>query len=454
MLTLAGVAATIGADAAGFDAPSPGWMAAFGALTLLLFVRLGLYAPRLRLRTLDDIPAVGLAVTVAAMAVVTIQVIADDAPTAAEAVRPWAFALVYLAAGRVALSWSRARAREHGEGVRRTLVVGAGRIGCLTAKRLLEAPQLGLEPVAFLDKDPLADTEEAVGLPVAGASWDLDDVVAQYGVEHVVITFSTAPEEVLLRIVRRSEELGLGVSVVPRLFERMPGRLTVDHVGGLPLITPRPAEPRDFYLDVKYTVDRIVAATTLLLLAPVLLAVAALVRVTMGRPIFFRQPRVGRDGQVFEMLKFRSMTGTPEEHGEADADWAAGETNGCGPEAAVSSPCTRITPVGRVLRKLSLDELPQLWNVLRGQMSIVGPRPERPDFVSQFERSVYRYADRHRVKSGITGWAQVHGLRGKTSIADRAEWDNFYIENYSFGLDLKILLLTVGAVFRSVDKVE
>jgi len=173
------------------------------------------------------------------------------------------------------------------------------------------------------------------------------------------------------------------------------------------------------------------------------------VRLTMGRPVFFRQPRIGRDGRSFEMLKFRSMMSGGED-GKVEAQAVA--PVGLAPGGVEGD--DRRTRLGSILRRASIDELPQLINVLRGEMSLVGPRPERPEFVSQFEQSVYRYTDRHRVKSGITGWAQVNGLRGKTSIADRAEWDNFYIENFSLRLDVKILLQTAGAVLANFRDVE
>jgi lipopolysaccharide/colanic/teichoic acid biosynthesis glycosyltransferase len=172
----------------------------------------------------------------------------------------------------------------------------------------------------------------------------------------------------------------------------------------------------------------------------------------MGRPVLFRQRRVGRDGHAFEMLKFRTMRGTPDAVGEADSHWAALILAGTSvePNEVVAAPKAedRRTLVGALLRRLSLDELPQLWNVVRGDMSLIGPRPERTAYVEQFERAVYRYPDRHRVKSGLTGWAQVHGLRGETSLEDRIEWDNYYIENWSPMLDLKIVLMTLTVVLR------
>jgi len=233
---------------------------------------------------------------------------------------------------------------------------------------------------------------------------------------------------------------------VPRLFERVTERLTVEHIGGLPLISSHRVDPQGLQFAFKYVVDRIVAAFILLLCLPVLAAAALAVRLSVGSPILFRQPRVGRDGREFDMLKLRTMRGSPEE-GEADADWAD-EQLGLHEGEPAAEREDRTTGVGRFLRALSVDELPQLLNVLKGDMSLVGPRPERTQYVRRFEQFVYRYGDRHRVKSGITGWAQVNGLRGKTSLSDRVEWDNFYIENWSLWLDVKILLMTVWAVRR------
>lgn len=447
MLALAAVVTAAAAAVTGVASPPTAWTAAFSGLCVLLYARRGLYRPRLRFRAIDDVFGVAAATTVAAMTVLTLRALAGDSPDVlADSLRPWAFALVYVAAGRVALYWSQSRSREHGEAVRPTLIVGAGRVGALVARRLLDNPDLGLRPVAFLDKEPLENTQAELGLPVVGASWDLDEAIDRYGVEQVVVTFSTAPEEVLLRLVRRCEERGVSVAIVPRLFERMPEQLTIEHLGGVPLVMPRPADPADWQFDVKYALDRIVAGAGLLLLSPLLAMVAIAIRFTMGRPILFRQARVGRDGRTFEMLKFRSMLDP--EHDEEQPVIGPGLAPG-GVEGR-----DRRTWLGTLLRRTSIDELPQLINVVRGQMSLIGPRPERPEFVSQFETSVHRYGDRHRVKSGITGWAQVNGLRGKTSIADRAEWDNFYIENFSLWLDFKIMLMTAGALlymFRTTE---
>jgi exopolysaccharide biosynthesis polyprenyl glycosylphosphotransferase len=446
MLLLAAIAVVAGGHAAGAASPPISATASFVGLCLVLYCSRGLYRLRFRIHTLDDLRSIFVATTVSAMVVLTGRVLLGSAgDLATETARLWAFALAYVSAGRLAWYWSQQRARAVGESVRPTLIVGAGRVGALVAKRFLDNPELGFRPVAFLDKEPLVDTFEELGVPVAGASWDLDEAIARFKIEQVVITFSTAPDEVLLRVVRRCEDLGIPTAIVPRLFERMPALTQMEHLGGLPLVAPRAAEPTGWQFRVKYACDRVLSACALLLLSPLLVAAAIAVLVSMGRSVFFRQLRIGRDGRPFEMLKFRSMKGV------ADTPYVAPEGD-LGPGGVEGE--DRRTRVGTFLRKTSVDELPQLFNVLRGEMSLIGPRPERPGFVEDFEQRIYRYQERHRVKSGITGWAQVHGLRGRTSLADRAEWDNFYIENFSLWLDFKIALMTVRTVFRSATAVE
>jgi lipopolysaccharide/colanic/teichoic acid biosynthesis glycosyltransferase len=187
----------------------------------------------------------------------------------------------------------------------------------------------------------------------------------------------------------------------------------------------------------------------LVVVAPVLLGSMLAVRISLGRPLFFRQTRIGRDGRPFEMLKLRTML--PQADGEyvVEPEWGGADTAPGGVEGD-----DRRTRVGAFLRRTSIDELPQLVNVVSGHMSLIGPRPERPEYVDMFEEYVYRYGDRHRVKAGITGWAQVNGLRGKTSLCDRVEWDNYYIENWSLWLDVKIALLTALSVLRMYRTTE
>ena len=356
--------------------------------------------------------------------------------------RFWLFSAAALVHGRTPLDHMRLAAWKRGL-ARRTLIVGAGQVGRLVARRLEQIPHAGLVPVGFLDKDPLPN-EDGDGLPpVLGASWDLGRVVREHRIEHVIVTFSTAPTHVLLELVRRCHDYGLTVSTVPRLFEQVQGEIAVAYFGGLPIIDVKPSDPTSWRFRIKYGADRIAGGILLLVVLPVFVLIVVSVWVSVGRPVFFRQKRVGLHGRSFDMLKFRSMRGSPALDENADGEVLA--IAGTAPGGVEGD--DRRTRFGAFLRRTSLDELPQLVNVLKGEMSVVGPRPERPSYASLFEQSIPRYADRYRVKAGITGWSQINGLRGRTSLEERIEWDNFYIENWSPWLDFKILLLTLLAPF-------
>jgi len=279
--------------------------------------------------------------------------------------------------------------------------------------------------------------------PVLGPVEDLRAVAKRTGARHVVLSFSTAPDRTLIPLVRECEVLGLEVSLVPRLFESVNVHVALEHLGGMPLFGLRAIDPKGWQFAIKHVFDHGAAALLLLACAPLFLVLAVAVKASSRGPVFFRQRRIGRDGREFQMLKFRSMR-MPE--GRTAAPEPAPDTGPGGVEGD-----DRRTGVGSFMRRSSLDELPQLLNVLRGEMSLVGPRPERPEFVNLFGSRIERYRDRHRVKSGITGWAQVNGLRGKTSLRDRVEWDNYYIENWSLWLDVKILLRTAVAFFHRAE---
>ena len=415
------------------------WALAFPAVVASVFHLRGTYARRLSTSLLDSLRFVLAATAISAMAVITLRVAtSNDAYVAAQEIWQWILTASLVSLGRVSLFVREDRQRRTGELARPTLIVGAGSVGHLVANRLRKQPELGLDPIGFLDKEPLRGDGE---LPVLGASWDLERVIEEHGVEHVIVTFSTAPHPVMLRLTRTCEELGVGVHLVPRLFENITDRLTVEHLGGLPLISVRRSNPKGWKVALKYAIDRIVAAVALVVVAPVLGLAALGVLIAMGRPIFYAQGRIGRDGRRFTMIKFRSMLTAPERSSREDP-----EENDRGDEQ-------RVTSFGRFLRKTAIDELPQLLNVLRGEMSLIGPRPEIAELVEVYD-GVHQYYARYRVKSGITGWAQVHGIgRGEqrfaqATVADRVEWDNYYIENWSPWLDFKIALLTLLALVR------
>jgi len=443
MLALALAAAVVGARRAGVSLEAEPALVAYPPLVLALLALRGTYRRRPRPLVLDAVAPVIGATSLAAMTVVAAEALLQPAVAAGGLLaRAWLFATVYVAGGRALLELVGRRLRAAGIATTPTLIVGAGEVGALIARRLKARPELGLRPVGFLDADPPA--EGLAGgrpAPVLGGPRDLTRVAAEQGACHVILAFAAGPDHELMRLAREWEAAGLQISIVPRLFESVNERTELEHVGGLPLLALRPVDPRSLRFAVKHGLDRVVAAVALVVLAPLLAAIAIGVKLSSPGPVLFRQRRIGRDGRHFELLKFRSMvaTGPPGRGFAPGAGRAPGGVEGR----------DRRTRFGRLLRRAALDELPQLVNVLRGEMSLVGPRPERPEFVERFRHDVRRYADRHRVRSGVTGWAQIHGLRGQTSLADRVEWDNHYIENWSLRLDLKIVLMTIVAVARS-----
>jgi exopolysaccharide biosynthesis polyprenyl glycosylphosphotransferase len=445
MATLALLAAVAGASSAGV--PADGWipLLALPALVMAGLALRGAYQVRVGHSIIDVVTPVLGAVSVSAMVLISWAVLTgrqdDVAPLVA---RAWLFGLVFVAAGRVTLVSVQRRARSRRDIGKRTLIVGAGLVGVQVAQRLIDHREYGLQPVGFLDADPAPYVSRtALGVPVLGAPADLAAVAEDMDAQHVILAFSSAPDGALVRVVRLCEALGLEVSLVPRMFESITDRMALDRLGALPLLGLRSVDPRGWQFACKYAADRILAMVLLLAVAPLLLATALAVRLTSPGPVLFRQRRVGRDGKAFDLLKFRSM------YVEGEPDTTFEPAPGAAPGGVEGE--DRRTPLGRFLRRSSLDELPQLVNVLQGDMSLVGPRPERPEFVELFSTDLTRYGDRHRVKSGITGWAQVHGLRGQTSLSDRVEWDNFYIENWSLWLDCKIVLMTVSAIFTHRD---
>jgi exopolysaccharide biosynthesis polyprenyl glycosylphosphotransferase len=451
MLLLAIAAALVGANAANVDVNAATLIWIYPPIVIGLLALRGMYRPKITLRFLDEAGHVIGANSVAAMVVVSLAAMSAQAEEHAQlAARVWVFGIAYVAGGRFMLAVSQRKARRDRTISKPTLIVGAGKIGAQVERRLREQPELGLEPVGYIDAFPADDNQLPRRAPILGGPDELGEIAERLEVEHVVLAFlsSRGSDAKLVQLVRQCDELGLEVSLVPRLFEAINVRVHLEHIGGMPIYRLRAVRPGGWQFAVKYVIDRMAAMLLVLVLSPVVLACTLAVKLTSRGPVFYRQRRVGRDGRPFDLLKFRSMYGEGDDK-EANANVSVllpGDTAPGGIEGA-----DRRTRVGKLLRRTSLDELPQLFNVLKGDMSIVGPRPERPQFVEMFERRIERYDDRHRVKAGITGWAQVHGLRGKTSLTDRIELDNFYIENWSLYLDLKILVMTVGAVFYNAE---
>ncbi|WP_348726705.1 sugar transferase [uncultured Mycolicibacterium sp.] len=453
-LTSASAAVAVGmtwANHLGYELP-PAWMVCFFAPTVVALSAMGsLYRRSLKRSFLDELPMIEAITALAAVLLLSGLVLRSGVEgslgsVGSAAARVWMCAAVLVPAGR--LLWIVSRRRLFRRDVMKApmLIVGNGRIAAKVVDRINANPEYGLVPVGLVDDDlPMmgAQRDEPACIPYLGTLADLDDIITRTGAQCMVVAFSRTRDDVMSDAVRVAHRHGLAVWVVPRIFDTIGIHARIDHVGGLPLIAVPHTDPRGWQFVAKHVSDRIFAAAGLLVISPVFLLLMLLVRLSSPGPIFFSQPRVGRDGRVFGCLKFRSMR-PPR---DSDAVFTRDGTSAPGGVEGED----RRTPIGRILRATSLDELPQLVNVVRGEMSLVGPRPERPEYVDLFNVQIARYGERHRVKAGITGWAQVHGLRGQTSIADRAEWDNFYIENWSLWLDWKILAMTVVAVLRRAE---
>lgn len=409
-----------------------GVAAGFAVLLVLVFTQMGLYRSRLALMLLDDLPRItGSWVISVAVALVGVQLVAN-----------FFVDLIWMALALVGVillrgvSYTVVRLlRSHGIVSHGTLIVGAGHTGKVLADLLAQHPESGLRLLGYLDLEAEAEnTNGSERTPLLGRPADVAAVLTNVRPRVLIVAHGMVPEDQLVELVRACHRQRCEVFVVPRLHEIQHVGSGMDFVGDMPLVRLRRAAHRSGTWHLKRLCDAVFATLALIVLAPLLLACAIAVRSEGGKGVIFRQQRVGCDGQLFWLMKFRSMR--PADESESRTNWNIATDN-------------RLGPIGRFLRKSSIDELPQLFNIVRGDMSFVGPRPERPHFVEQFDLLYRGYNARHRVPSGLTGWAQVHGLRGNTSIDERARFDNFYIENWSLWLDLKILLRTAVSIFTS-----
>ncbi|HVS02718.1 MAG TPA: undecaprenyl-phosphate glucose phosphotransferase, partial [Thermoanaerobaculia bacterium] len=339
--------------------------------------------------------------------------------------------LLLVAVTRLAIRQALQRRQLQGHNLQRILVVGAGRLGKEIAGKLQAHRELGFDVVGFLDDDPGKSASSFHGIPVLGSIHDVERVVSSELIDQVYIALPLEAHKKMLRALQNVARECVEVKLVPDILQYATLKATLEDLDGTPVINLSQVPLQGWTSLIKRVIDVGVAAggiAALTFVLPVFPILAAAIWLQDRRPIFYQQERMGLDGKSFMIWKFRSM--------RIDAE------NSTGPVWAIRNDARR-TRVGSFLRRWSLDELPQLWNVLRGDMSLVGPRPERPTFVREFKHKIPQYMVRHRVKAGITGWAQVHGWRGNTSIRKRIQYDLYYIENWSLKLDLKILWMTV-----------
>jgi Undecaprenyl-phosphate glucose phosphotransferase len=339
----------------------------------------------------------------------------------------WLLTILLVTLGRWLYRALQVRLQIRGVGRDRALIVGTGEIGQLVLDKIKSSPYLGYEVVGFVSKNGNGELTELSGRPVLGRSDDLPQLIDQHQIDEVIIALPEAAHDEILDLISKCSKADLSIKVFPDVFQIIANQVSIDDLGGLPLLSIRDVRLRGWRVTVKRLMDVTISAVGLVLLSPFMFLLAILIKLESPGPVFYVQERMGLDARPFLMLKFRSM--------RQDA-----EANGPG-WTRQNDP--RRTRLGTILRKLNVDEFPQLINVLLGEMSVVGPRPERPVYVEQFQRTIPRYMERHKEKAGMTGWAQVNGLRGDTSITERTKYDLWYIENWSVLLDLKIIIRTM-----------
>jgi Undecaprenyl-phosphate glucose phosphotransferase len=300
-------------------------------------------------------------------------------------------------------------------------------------ERIRHRPDAGLRLIGVVSSGSIGASVE--GADVIGLTSDLKQILKEHRVDQVIIALSRHESELFEKVVVELADEIVNVKIVPDLLHGFSLRSSIESLDGIPLIGLQETALFGWAALGKRSFDMIASTAALVLLSPLLGLIGLAIFMSSGAPVFYRQTRMGHDGRVFEMLKFRSMQRDAEESGPG---WT-------------KSRDPRRTRLGRHLRRFNLDELPQLVNVMRGEMSLVGPRPERPTYIDEFRREVPGYMLRHKVRAGITGWAQVHGWRGDTSIRERVEHDLYYIQQWSFWLDIRILFMTLSRRPRPDD---
>lgn len=422
-----------------FKEPSLGnslaMLAVLISCTILVFNFTGLYRLKRGVSRIDEFykicgaVSVGMVVTIAVLSLT----LADGFiyPSRQLVVTGWLLGILSVMIGRLVHSWIISFLRRVGVDRERLLIVGTGETGRIILDTIRRSPQLGYRVVGFVGDD----TERMINdVPVLGPTSQLAEMVRLSQADEVIIALSGTSYEEIFDLVYSCHNEPISIKVYPDTFHLITNNeLSIGDLNGLPLVSVRNVTLRGFNRYLKRSFDVFFSTLMLVLLSPLMLLMALLVKLESPGPVFYTQERVGLDGLPFQTIKFRSMR----QDAEVDSGpvWASKDDR-------------RATRIGQFMRRHSLDELPQFINVFFGEMSIVGPRPERPHFVEQFSQTIPRYMHRHIEKAGITGWAQVNGLRGDTSIQERTRYDLYYVENWSLLFDLKIIAKTAMLVFR------
>ncbi|MGI1658553.1 MAG: undecaprenyl-phosphate glucose phosphotransferase [Desulfitobacterium sp.] len=412
----------------GFDSYVPA-LILLVPLHFLLYYFMGLYEPRRRQSITLEVGKIIRANLLSIVILLSILYIVKEIHYSRQVLIYFVILTSVLTIGeRVALRAILYSIRKNGYNKKHVLIIGTGRL----AKRLIEAFRenryLGYEILGVID-DNVAPGKKLAGITVTGGLDNLETIIKESKIDEIFITIAAKDYDKFRMIIKICEKSGVRTQIVPDYARYIPAKPQMDEIDGIPLINIRHV-PLDNFLKAfaKRAFDVVVSFVGLVICVPLFVLIIIGIKIDSPGPVFFAQERVGLNKKHFQMCKFRTMKVQTSE--DSDKEWT---TKGD----------TRKTRLGNLLRKTSLDELPQLWNVLKGDMSLVGPRPERPFFVGQFKEKIPRYMVKHQVRPGITGWAQVNGWRGDTSIRKRIECDIYYIENWTFMFDVKILLMTV-----------
>lgn len=347
----------------------------------------------------------------------------------------WVASLAFISLGRILLSHVQTYLLKFGIGRRNVLLVGSDSITSFVANEIRKNPQLGMKVIGVASDD----VKSGEALKYLGDISSLRKIITDHKIDQVISSEAKISPAKIVQIIEACSDSSVSLSFVPAVFSAMTLNLKNEAIGSMPVLSVQTVALDGWGRIIKRISDLVFALVCLVIASPFFLIIMALEKLTSKGPVFYSHDRIGRDGKKFIVYKFRSMYIDKCDFSEGGSKWTT-----------VKDEKDRITPLGRILRKTNLDELPQLWNILIGNMSFVGPRPEQPTFVEKFKKEIPEYYKRHRVKSGLTGWAQVNGLKGDTSIEERVRYDMFYIENWSSWFDLKIMLKTFGLIIYEI----
>lgn len=339
----------------------------------------------------------------------------------------WIISLAFIGLARIILNHIQIYLLKFGIGRRNVLLIGGDQVTSFIANEIRKNPSLGMKVIGVVSDD--AKSGEV--LKYLGNISDLQKIIKERNIDQIIASEAKISQTKITRIIETCFDKSVALSFVPAIFSAMTVRVKNDVIGSMPILDVQTIALDGWGRIIKRILDLVFAVICFVIASPLILIIALLEKITSKGPVFYSHERIGRDGKKFKVYKFRSMYAELCDFSNGGSKWTTKDDER-----------NRITPLGRIIRKTNLDEIPQFWNILIGNMSFVGPRPEQPKFVQKFEREIPEYYKRHRVKSGLTGWAQVNGLKGDTSIVERARYDMYYIENWSIWFDFIIMIKT------------